>query len=544
MSMTTLFTSIQQDLKSFLEELNTDGIRERIDKSTFYKGREYQESGRVEDIQYSGDRSRLSANVRGSLEYTVRLELHKRDVRASCSCPVDGLCKHIAAVLLYAVHNKGAVEVAQSRAPGSRVAEYLASLSKEELVALVIQYAPEEFFVAISNRYAGKEQALTIYHKVMAAIRKLFTSEELLYEPDAFEQALVKQLRRLLGLEQQLQQELSKLIFYIIQAVNDAFDEGYLYEDYSNAFFEEPEEFYRLVENYTRSLPYAERTRFLQELNSILNDLSYDTFDRLNKLGQDVFNESDLPAVKSMLLKNFQELSPSLAEQYYGLVRTVLTEPEKEKLLLYLKDINLRNWLPELIGLYRGQGREGDAIEVIRHSLSRLKEWYNYEPIFFLYLDLLKSQNMALDAACAKAIEHCPSSSMLEKVAEVTAGDTTRYEQMLEQKNPAELLDFLEKRGRLTEALSLLKRSKNIWDEHRYRFFKAHKKSFSEEALQYFYEVLDKHLQHTGNNHYYAIAETLQEIRQLDHARAAELVADIRANYYRRRNLMALIKGI
>jgi hypothetical protein len=542
--MITLFTSIQQDLKSFLEGLTTDDIRGRIDNSTFYKGKEYQESGRVEDIQYSGDRSRLSANVRGSLDYAVRLELHKRDVVAGCSCPVDGLCKHMAAVLLYAVQNKGAVEVAESRAPGSRTAEYLASLPREELVALVLQYAPEEFFVAISNRYSGKEQALTIYHKVMKGTRKLFQDEELLYEPDAFGQALVKQLRRLLGLEQQLQQELSELIFYIIRAVDDAFDEGYLYEHYSDAPFEAPEEFHRLVENYTRSLPYAEKISFLEELDSILNDVSYSTFDSLAKPGQEVFSENDLPALKTMLLKDFQELSPSLAEQHYTLVHSLLTDPEKERLLLYLKDINPRNWLPELIKLYRGQGREGDAIRAIRDSLPALDEWHNHENIFSLYLDLLHSQNMALETACAQAMKHCPRSSMLEKIAEVRGGETERYEQILEQKNPAELLDFLEKRGRLAEALRLLKRSKNIWDERRYRFFKAHKKSFPEEALQYFYEVLDKHLQHTGNTHYYAIAETLEEIRQLDAARAVELAADIRANYHRRRNLMALIKGI
>ena len=540
--MITLFTSVLQDLENFLEGLTTDDIRGRIDNSTFYKGKEYEEDGRITEIRYSGDRNSLSASVAGSLEYAVRLELHKRDVVADCSCPVDGLCKHMAAVLLYVVQNKGAIEIAESRAPGSPGAEHLASLSKEELVALVMQYAPEEFFVAISNRSSGKEQALTTYHKVMAAIRMLFTSEELLYEPDAFEQALVKQLNRLLGLEQQLQQELSKLIFYIIQAVNDAFDEGYLYEDYSNAFFEEPEEFHRLVENYTRSLPYAEKVSFLEELDSILNNGSYSTFDSLAKLGQEVFSENDLPALKALLLKDFQELSPSLAEQYYTLVRALLTDPEKERLLLYLKDRNLRNWLPELIELYRGQGREEDAISAIRNSLPALDKWQNHENIFFLYLDLLHSRNMALDTACAQAIEHCPRSSMLEKIATVGGGKTERFEQMLEQKNPAELLDFLEKKGRLAEALGLLKRSKNIWDERRYRFFKAHKKEFPEEAMQYFFEVLDEHLRHTGNSHYQVIAETLEEVLQLEPGRAKELAADIRANYYRRRNLMDLIK--
>ena len=543
MFMTTLYTFIQKDLISFLEELNTDDIRERIDTPTFYKGREYKEDERVGDVQYSSDRNRLSASVTGSLDYAVSLELQKGDVLVDCSCPVNGLCKHIAAVLLYAVQNKGAIEVAESRQPDSRVAEHLASLSKEELMALVMKYAPEDFFIEINNLYSGEAEARTTYHKVMAAIRRLFKDEELLYDPDAFGKALVKQLRRLLGLEQQLRQELSELIFYLIRAVDNAFYEGYLYEGYSDYPFEEPEEFHRLVENYIRILPYAEKTSFLEELDGILNDVSYTTFDSLGDLGMNVFSESDLPALKAMLLKDFQELPPTLAEQYYTLVRSLLTDPEKERLLLYFKDDNYRSYLPELVELYREQGREMEAIKVIGECLPALDGWHNHEHIFFLYLDLLKSQNMALDAACAKAMEHCPRSSMLEKVAEVTGRQTDQYERILEQKNPKELLDFLEKKGRLAEALRLLKRSHSIWDDRRYSFFKTHKKTFPAEALHYFYEVLDKHLQHTGNNHYYAIAEILEEVLHLDPSRAKELAADIRSNYHRRRNLIALIRN-
>jgi len=118
--------------------------------------------------------------------------------------------------------------------------EHLKSLSKNELIDLVIKFAPGEFITRIKNKYTTHSEAIEVYHKVEKKIKDFFNYPELLYEPSDFEESLISELDKLSGLEHELVKEIGELILFIINNVENAFDEGYLYIDsyYGDDYFE------------------------------------------------------------------------------------------------------------------------------------------------------------------------------------------------------------------------------------------------------------------------------------------------------------------
>lgn len=83
-----------------VEEPTREEVRAICTAQSFERGRDYAESERVHDITMSG--SEVRASVRGSREYTTRVDLAAEDFFGRCSCPYDyaGDCKHVVAVLL------------------------------------------------------------------------------------------------------------------------------------------------------------------------------------------------------------------------------------------------------------------------------------------------------------------------------------------------------------------------------------------------------------------------------------------------------------
>ena len=61
------------------------------------------------------------------------------------------------------------------------------------------------------------------------------------------------------------------------------------------------------------------------------------------------------------------------------------------------------------------------------------------------------------------------------------------------------------------------------------------------EAEQYFTDRIHENLKNTGDSYYERIVETINQVKQINLPLAKKQVAEIRNNYRRRRNLMALL---
>ena len=121
--------------------VDEDQILAKVTDKAFKRGRKYYDSAMVESAVRRGNR--LFAEVLGSEEdpYNVGVLFQESDFSASCTCPYEweGYCKHIVAVLLTWVHDRGLVA---ERAP---IEDMLSALDADELRALIfrmVKYDP------------------------------------------------------------------------------------------------------------------------------------------------------------------------------------------------------------------------------------------------------------------------------------------------------------------------------------------------------------------------------------------------------------------
>ncbi|MFH1624431.1 MAG: hypothetical protein ABID54_04660 [Pseudomonadota bacterium] len=157
---------------------------------------------------------------------------------------------------------------------------YLESLTKDELIDLINKYASPLFFENIKSQFAGKQEASTIFNQTSKKIRTLLSDEELLYSPSEFEQGLLKQLERIRGLWDKLPSQIGDLIIKIIEDVEQAFDDGYLYiENYEEEddYFES-EEVNDYVFDFVKALPKDIQLDYAERLMDVIRNSGYSTF--------------------------------------------------------------------------------------------------------------------------------------------------------------------------------------------------------------------------------------------------------------------------
>ncbi len=539
--MILLFTTDKNNLSDFFETLTNGHIHDCCDSKVFHRGQEYYHNDAVKDASFNFGKTSLKSIVEGNSDYTVTISIQNGEVSGSCTCPFDGVCKHTIATLFFATNNASEIEtVPDAKNIGNETELYLNSLSKDNLIDLVINFAPEQFFVEIKNKFADSSSAQNTFRKVERNINKLFNDDESLYDPDDFESSLYHELRKLNGLQPHLKTEIGDLFIYIINQISIAFDKGYLYNSYNDYPFETSDEFDEFVGNYVKCLNYNEKITFLSKLDDVLNDQTYDTFISLKDLSEKVFTDDDLPLLKNLIITNLKILSHPLIENYYKKVRELLTNVEKVHVLSELQNDNSQ-WVIELAILFDSQYETIKAVDTIKNWLKKNDDKFGAEDLYKIYLDLLTKAQINLTEAAQTAIFHCPTSSLLTKIASLIPNELSYYESIVEQKRPVELLNYLEANKRLPEAMSLIKRNKNIWEEPVYNFFKKYKMDFQIDAKKYFSDLINKNLEYAGDNYYYAISDAIQQLKVINRSLADSFLNDIRLNYKRRRNLIAML---
>jgi uncharacterized protein YdhG (YjbR/CyaY superfamily) len=543
-SIMILFKTTHIKISDFLNTLSIDEIEDCFDSKVFYRGKEYYENGLVEEASLSADKLQFHSTVIGNDDYHVTINLRDGNVSASCTCPYGGFCKHIAASLLYALEE----EVSElSVVPDAKEYfldqdKYLHGLPKNELVRLVKKFAPEQFWLEIKNGLKDSSTAKNIFSKVEAKIKKIFKDDSQMYDPYDFDTALNKELKKLRGLEKQLIPMAETLLLHFIDQVEEAIDDGYLYDSYNDDMYVPSDEFINFFSTYAQNLAFDDKIKFLSRIEMAINESNYSIFDGLlQQLHDTALTDEDFVALKERVMIDSNKFSHQLIERCYDKLAPVLSEKEKEIMLLEIR--NNDKWAIELAQLYDSQGQTTKAIDTIKNRLANNGERAN-EAIYSYHLDLLLKAELDISEAAKEAICHRPSSSMLQKIASILDGETKAYEVILEQKSEAQLLAYLEANDRLDEALDLIKRRKHLSHINLFDFFKRHKKMFPTDAGIFFCNEINKNLEYTGDSYYHAVANNLKQLKQINQPLFNENLRNIKFHYKRRRNLMDILSKI
>ena len=132
----------------------------------------------------------------------------------------------------------------------------------------------------------------------------------MLYSPSEFETSLTEALEKLKGFENQLTKEIEDLIIYVIEKVNTAFDEGYLYIDnYSYEDIFESEYFCEFVCEFTGNLPFIQKIEFLIHLDEVLNYMSYNTFEDIGENFSNIITNQRIDELKVLITEEAEKYS-------------------------------------------------------------------------------------------------------------------------------------------------------------------------------------------------------------------------------------------
>lgn len=542
--MEALLTTEEKDLQHFFASLTEEEIQSLGYSKTYYRAVEYYENNHVGKAHFSADRTTLTAKVRGSENYKVQIQLANGEVHSICTCPFDGIvCKHGLAVMIFAINEVVEVGIAKNGQSSEDIKKYLHAQSKEKLVDLVLKYAPGEFLREIGNKHLNTTEATAVFKKAKRGVEELFRNGNVLYDPATFGDQLVKKITKLSGLEKSLSRNIAEFIIYIVEKIEDAIDDGYLYDQYNDYSFEPPEEFYEFITRFVSAISFNEKTDFIKRLEVTISNSSYTTFHDIYGQLRQCFAADELLELKALLISSYKDLPETVVETYYRQVSSTLSGEEKEKILEVLAHRD-DSWAIELAELLNGTGRRNKSIPMLRRLISEEAEGLADEKLCFLYLDQMKAEKLDLYEAIMKCMKQCPSANMLRRATELLPSESTACEEILEKQSPEELLNYLESADRTMDGLALIKRNKDIWHDRVFTFYKKNKKTFSAEAEKYFVRTIRENLENTGDQYYYTIADSLKQLKSINKETAHQMILHLRQNYKRRSKLMSIISDI
>ncbi len=162
-----------------------------------------------------------------------------------------------------------------------KIRNYLESLTKEKLIDLILKLAPQSFFDSINIQLASQDEAMVILKEASKAINTILSDENLLYNPSQFERKLLKQLEKIRGLWDKFPSQIGDLIIRIIEDVEQAFEDGYLYiENYDGQeddYFES-EDVNDYIFCFVTNLPKDMKLNYVEKLRKVLKNSGYSTF--------------------------------------------------------------------------------------------------------------------------------------------------------------------------------------------------------------------------------------------------------------------------
>ena len=511
------------DFKEDLLKLSQDDIRVMAESAIFSRGKSYYRNNYVLDLKQNVPNT-VTARVKGSYANSYEVKLYKEgsDLRAKCDCAYNSVCKHIVATLIY-INQKREIQESIVLTQEDKVLDYFETLSKVELVELLMEFAPENFKKEIILKDAPIAELNIRINEIASSIKFDIEDEDLLYNPEQFQEKISEYMNNLKIFVNQNPNEVFEIVFDLAEEIEEKQENGYLWIDHYDYRGEEYFDFDILSDEIMALIHKVEdkeiQLRLFMGFGELANSSSYLPFS---------YEKLEIKDKKS-LLKYFDKDS-SLS--FYDFIEELLSFEEKESFLLAH---DLKSVYEVLIYIYVENGKKELAIKVVEDLL---KERFDLDYVKQLFA-LTKVSDERFRKFVYQAIEEGVYGGFefiidgLKKVENVP-----ELEALWRAKNISQYYQYLEREKRISEMFELLDKLPH----YREKFFKKNKKVYQKEAIEFFNAQIEENVKTTGDTHYRAIADALSELKLLIEREAFILkVEALKREYKRRRNFVAIL---
>jgi uncharacterized Zn finger protein len=511
------------DFKEDLLKLTQDDIKSMVESAIFSRGKSYYRDDYVFDVKQNVANT-VMARVKGSYANSYEVKIYKEgaDLRGKCDCPYDDVCKHIVATLI-SINEEREIKESIVLSQEGRVLTYFETLSKVELIELLMEFSPENFKKEIILKDAPVEELNIRINEIASSIKFDIDDEELLYNPEQFQERMSEYMENLKIFVNQNPDEVFEIVFDLAMEIEEKQENGYLWVDHYH------------------SEEYFDFDIFSDEIMALINKIEdkevqlrlFIGFGELaNGSGYLPFSYENLEIDDKKGLLQYFDKDSSLS--FYDFIEALLSFEEQESFLL---THDLKRVYQILIYIYCENDKKELAIKIVEDLL---KEKFDLDYVKEL-LALTEISDERFRGFVYQAIEECPYNGFefivdgLKKVENVE-----ELEALWREKNLSRYYAYLEQERRTTEMFGLLEKLPH----NREKFFKKNKQAYQKEAISFFNAQIEENLKTTGDNHYRAIADALFQLKQLIDAEEFVLkVEGLKSEYKRRRNFVAILVG-
>lgn len=227
------------DLKKDLLKLSQDDIKAMADSTIFSRGKSYYRDNYVFDVTQNVANT-VMARVKGSYANSYEVKIYKEgsDLRAKCDCPYGDVCKHIVATLI-SINQEREIKESIILTQQDKLSTYFESLSKAELIELLMEFSPENFKKEIILKDAPIEELNIRINEIASSIKYDIDDEELLYNPEEFQEKISEYMENLKIFVNQNPDEVFEIVFDLAESVEALQEDGYLWIDHYDSRGEE-----------------------------------------------------------------------------------------------------------------------------------------------------------------------------------------------------------------------------------------------------------------------------------------------------------------
>ena len=511
------------DFKEALLKLSQDDIKAMADSSIFSRGKSYYRNDYVFDVKQNVANA-VVAGVKGSYANSYEVKIYKegRDLRAKCNCAYGGVCKHIVATLI-SINQEREIKESIVLSQEDKLLTYFESLSKVELIELLMEFAPENFKKEIILKDTPVEELNIRLNEIVCAIKYDLADEELLYSPDEFQEKISQYMENLKIFVNQNPDEVMDMVFELAVEIEIKQEEGYLWIDHYDYRGEEYFDFDVFSDEIMALINKIEdkevQLRLFMGFGALADESSYLPFSYENLEIED----------KREVLQYFDNDS-SLS--FYDFIEELLSFEEKESFLLAQ---DLEGVYKKLIYIYLENGKKELAIKIVEDLL---KEKFDLDYVKQL-MALTKISDERFRSFVRQAIEKGRYGAFEFIVDGLKKVDNKEELEILWKKRDlSAYYQYLEKEKRVAEMFELLKQMPHKKE----KFFKQNKEVYPKEAIEFFNAQIEENLRETGDNHYRIIADALSQLKSLINEDEFRLrVERLKSEYKRRRNFVAIL---